>query len=86
MSELDRENAGATYDDEADDIQEIDDEINQSTLAAEMTGQSSLELKIRSFLELFTIDKNNLILTLIKDADWDKNNEFWKFVHKEKPL
>ena len=38
MSELDRENAGATDDGEADDIEEIDDEINQSTLAAEMTG------------------------------------------------
>ena len=84
MSELDRENGGTTDDIKADDGEEIDDVINRSPLAAEMTGQNSLKQKIRSFPELFTIDKNNLILTLIKDVDWDKTNNFWTFVYKEK--
>jgi len=26
------------------------------------------------------------MLTLINVADWDKNNKFWTFVYKEKPL
>jgi len=82
----DRENAGATDDGEADDNEEINDEIDKTTITGEMSGQSSLKLRIRSFLELFAIEKNKLILTLIKDADWDKNKMFWTFVYKEKPL
>jgi len=40
MSELDRENAGATDDGEADDIEEINDEIDTSALAAEMQARA----------------------------------------------
>ena len=77
---------GATEDGEADDIELINDEIETTIMAAEMTGQSSLKIKIRSFLELFAVEKNNLILTVINAADWEKNNNFWTFVYKEKPL
>ena len=78
MSELDNENVEATDDGEANDIELINDEV------AEMTGQSSLKIKIRSFLELFGVEKNNLILTLINDAEWDKNNKFLTFVRKSR--
>ena len=85
MSELDKEQAGAT-EDEADDTEIIDDEIDTTTMAAETTGQSSLKTKIRSFLELFTVEKNNLILTVINDSNWDKNNNFWTYIYKERPM
>ena len=77
MSEPDNDNAGATDDGESDDIELINDEIDTTVMVAEMTGQSSLKMKIRSFLELFTVEKNNLVLIMIKDADLDKNNNFW---------
>ena len=86
MSELDNENAGATDDSEVDDIELINDEIDTTMMAAETTGQKSLKMKIRSFLELFTVEKDNLVLTVINDTDWDKNNNFWAFMYKEKPL
>ena len=55
MSELDSDNAGATDDSEADDIKLINDEIDTTMMEAETTGQSSLKVKIISFLELFTV-------------------------------
>ena len=85
MSELDREQAGAT-EDEADDTETPDDEIETTTMAAETTSQSSLKTKIRSFLELFTMEKNNLILNMRNDSNWDKNNDFWTYIYKEKPM
>ena len=69
MSELGRENAWATDDGEADDIELINDEIDTSTMAAETLGQSSLRLKIRSFLELFAIEK--------KQPDTDGDQQCW---------
>ena len=85
MSELDKEQAGAT-EDEADDTETLDDEIESTTMAAETAGQSSLKTKIRSFLELFTVEKNNLILIVINDSSWDKNNDFWTYIYKERPM
>ena len=69
MSELDNENAGATDDGKADDIELIEDEIDTTMMAAETTGQSSLKMKIRFFLELFTVEKSDLALTVINGAD-----------------
>ena len=86
MSELDNDNAGATDNGETDDIEMIEDEIDTTMMAAETTGQSYLKMKIRSFLELIAVKKNKLVLTVINDADWDKNNNFWTFIYKEKPL
>ena len=53
MSELDNEHARATDECEADDIEMIEDEIDTPMMVAETTGQSSLKMKIRSFLEIF---------------------------------
>ena len=86
MSELVNDNAGKTDDNETDDPEIIEDEIDTTMTAAEITGQSTLNIKIRSFLELFAVDKNNLILTVINDSNWDKTNNFWKFIYKERPL
>ena len=60
----------------ADDTEMIEDEIDTTTMVAETTGQSSLKTMIRSFLELFTMEKNNLILNMRNDSNWDKNNDF----------
>ena len=46
MSELDNENAGATDDGKADDIELIADEIDTTMMAAETTVQCSLNMKI----------------------------------------
>ena len=86
MSELVNDNAGATDDYETDDPEIIEDEIDTTMTAAEITGQSILKTKIRSFLELFAVEKNNLILTVINDSNWDKTNNFWTFTYKERPL
>ena len=72
MSELDNDNAGADY------TETIEDEIDTTMTAAEITGQSTLKIKIRLFLELFAVDKNNLILTVIKDSNWDCRAFFFK--------
>ena len=45
-------------------------------MVAEMKGQSSLKTKIRSFLDLFAVEKNNLILTLINDNNWTRTTTF----------
>ena len=48
MSQLGNENAGATDDGKADDIELINYEIDTTIMVAEMIGQSSLKTKIRS--------------------------------------
>ena len=85
MSELDREQAGA-IEDETGDNGIPDDEIEVTTMAAETTGQSSLKKMIRSFLEMFTLEKSNLILNMMNDSNWEKSNDFWTYKYKEKPL
>ena len=75
MSELDREQAGA-IEDETDDTEIPDNEIEATTMAAETTGQSSVKKMIRSFLEMFIMEKNNLILNMMNDSNWEKNNDF----------
>jgi len=85
MSELDREQAGA-IEDETDDTEIPDDEIEATTMAAETTGQSFLKKMIRSFLEMFTMEKSNLILNMMNDSNWEKNNDFWTYIYKEKPM
>ena len=47
MSELDNDQAGATDDNEADDIEMIQDEIDTTTMVAKTTGQSSLKIFLR---------------------------------------
>ena len=86
MSELDNDNAGGTDDGETDDTDMIEDEIDTTMTAAEITGQSILKTKIRSLLELFAVEKNNLILTVINDSNWGKTNNFWTFIYKERLL
>ena len=86
MSELDNENAEAMNDGEPDDTEMIEDEIDTTMTVAEITGQTTLKTKIRSFLELFAVEKNNLILMVINDSNWDKTNNFWTFTYKERPL
>jgi len=80
MSELDREQAGA-IEDGTDDTEIQDDEIEATTMAAETTGQSSLKKMIRSYLEMFTMEKNNLILNIMNDSNWEKNNDFWTYIY-----
>ena len=43
--------------------------------AAEITGQSTLKMMIRALLDLFVVEKNNLILTVINDSNWYKTSE-----------
>ena len=76
MSELDREQAGA-IEDEADDNDTLEDEIELTPMAAETAGQSSLKKMMRSFLEMFTLDKGNLILNMMNNSNWEKTNDQW---------
>ena len=57
-------------------------------MAAKLTGHEKLRIKLRMFLELFTTDKNELILAPIKTSNWDQyleEHEFWKMLGTEKP-
>ena len=45
MSEFDNDNAGATDDGKPDDTEMIEDEINTTMTAAEITGHSTIEDK-----------------------------------------
>ena len=47
-------------DEEADDIEEIVDEINQEVEVAEPTDRSSLQTQLRAFFELFIIEKKTV--------------------------
>ena len=49
MSELDRDNAKNIDDEEADDIEEIVDEIGQEVQVAEPTDRISLKTQLRAF-------------------------------------
>ena len=78
MNEMDNENAGIVQDGPDDDNNEIvdnidntevSDKIDTSTMTAELTGHEILRVKLRMFLELFTTEKNELILTLIKTSN-----------------
>ena len=60
--------AGA-IEDEADDNDTPDDEIELTPLAT-VTGQSSLKKMMRSFLEMFSLDKGSLILNMMTDSNW----------------
>ena len=85
MSELDNENVGRTDDNEVDESETIEEDTDTTMPAAEITGQSTLKMMIRAFLDLFAVEKNNLILTVINDSNWYKTNDFWKFIYKERP-
>ena len=85
MSELDRDNAKSIDDEETDDIEEIEDEIDQNVQVAEPTDRSSFQTQHRAFFQLFIIERNQLLLKIINDDNWDKSNEIWKFIYK-KPL
>ena len=78
MVDNENENAWATNDGEPDDTEMIEDEIDTTMTAAEITFQSTLKAKILSFLELFAVEKTNLILTVIKDSNWDCRAFFFK--------
>ena len=55
MSEFDNENVGRTDDNETDETEPIEEEIDTTMTAAEIIGQSILKMKIRAFLDLFTV-------------------------------
>ena len=78
MSELDNKNVCRTDDDEADESEAIEEETDTTMLAAEILGQSMLKRMIRAFLDIFAVEKNNLILTVINDSNWYKTNDFFK--------
>ena len=73
MSELDNKNVGRMDDDEAVESETIEVETDTTIPAAEIPGQSMLKTMIRAFLDLFAVEKNNLILTVINDSNWQKN-------------
>ena len=60
MSELDNANAGIVHDGQVDDTTEVADEIETSTMTAELIGPETLRLQLGLFLELFTTEKMNL--------------------------
>ena len=74
MSKLDRDNAKSIDDDETDDIEEIQDEIDQEVQVAEETDRSSLQTQLRAVFELFIIERNQLLLKIINDENWNKTN------------
>ena len=72
MSELDNENVGRTDDNEVDESETIEEDTDTTMPAAEIIGQSTLKMMIRAFLDLFAVEKNNLILTVINDITGTK--------------
>ena len=82
MSELDKEQAGATAD-EAQDNETLDDEIELTPVPTET--QSHLKKMMRCFLEMFSMDKGNLIMNMMTDSNWGEENTIWTYIYKEMP-
>ena len=62
MSELDTEIVGIVDDGQTKDTTEVIDEKETSTMTAKQTGNETLRIQLRLFLELFSTDKNELVL------------------------
>ena len=81
MSELDKEQTGATAD-EAQDNETHDDEIDLTSMPTEA---QILKKMMRCFLEMFSIDKGNLIMNMMTDSNWGEQNTIWTYIYKDMP-
>ena len=82
MSELDKEQAGATAD-EAQDNETLDDEIELTPLPTEA---QILKKMMRCFLEMFSMDKGNLIMNMMTNSNWGVENTIWTYIYRDMPL
>ena len=81
MSELDKEQAGATAD-ETQDNETLDDEIELTPVPTE---PQILKKMMRSFLDMFSMVKGNLIMNMMTNSNWGVENTIWTHIYKDMP-
>ena len=83
MSELD--NPQLDLEDDAQDTVTIDEEEEiDETMATEITDHERLQQELKLLLQLYTTERNEITLGLLKQTDWDDYLETNRF--KEKSL
>ena len=86
MSELDRDGAKSLADNEdTDSIETTIEDNDEEVTVAEPTDRTAFQAELRSFLQLFNVTRDQLLLKIITDERWDQSNDLWKSIFREPP-
>ena len=85
MSELDRDGAKSLDDEDTDSIETIIEDNDEEVTVAEPTDRTAFQAELRSFFQLFSVTRDQLVLKIITDEKWDQSNDLWKSIFRQPP-